>query len=142
METETGGFTYRYVYGLEKVSVRISPVLTGAGDIVQNNAVKLWYHQDRLGSTDFLTDNVQGKVASYCDYDEWGAPIKKAVLKISARELDLVMEYTGHSYGQVLGGCIVLRLGCMTQWIGGLWRWIGLKGILSIHNRLYNTRIV
>ena len=97
------GFTYRYAYGLDRLSVRVSPVTTGGGGIVQNGAVKLWYHQDRLGSTDFLTDNVQGKVASYIDYDAWGAPLKKAVLKLDARELDLVIEYTGHPYDQVLG---------------------------------------
>ena len=100
---DSPGLTYRFVCGVDRLSVRISPVTTGGGGIVQNGAVKLWYHQDRLGSTDFLTDNVQGKVASYIDYDAWGAPLKKAVLKLDARELDMAIGYTGHPYDPVLG---------------------------------------
>ena len=64
--------------------------------------MKLWYHQDRLGSTDFLTDNISGKVTSYVTYDSWGAPTMKAILKLGVRELDLVTEYTGHPYDPVL----------------------------------------
>ena len=97
------GFTYRYVYGLEKLSVLISPVTNGAGGLIENGKVKMWYHQDRLGSVDFMTDNIQGKVASYIDYDAWGMPLKKAVLKLSLRELDMAIEYTGHPYDSVLG---------------------------------------
>ena len=58
---------------------------------------------DRLGSVDYMTDNVQGKVASYIDYDEWGKPLKKNVLKLGVRELDMAIDYTGHVYDQVLG---------------------------------------
>ncbi|MCL1982503.1 MAG: hypothetical protein FWG53_05335, partial [Clostridiales bacterium] len=43
------------------------------------------------------------KVTSYVSYDDWGALTAKAVLKISARELDLVNDYTGHPYDMVLG---------------------------------------
>jgi len=103
MEEEAGGFTYKYVYGLQKLSVLISPVTTGGGGLAQNGKVKLWYHQDRLGSVDYLSDNVQGKVASYIDYDAWGMPLKKSVLKLGARELDMAIEYTGHPYDAVLG---------------------------------------
>jgi len=53
-------------------------------------------------SSDFLTDNVQGKVTSYVSYDSWGAPTMKAILKLGVRELDLVTEYTGHMYDPVL----------------------------------------
>ena len=96
METESGdgGLTYRYTYGLQKENV----VISGAG-----NLDKLYYHHDRLGSTDLLTDNVAGKVMSYVTYDDWGAPTAKAVLKMGVRELDLVTEYTGHPWDQVLG---------------------------------------
>jgi len=48
-------------------------VTNGAGSIAQNGSVKLWYHRDRLGSADYLTDNVQGKLTSYISYDSWGA---------------------------------------------------------------------
>ena len=105
METESGAgsLTYRYVYGLDKLSVYVSPISNGAGSIAQNGAIKLWYHHDRLGSTDFLTDNVQGKAVSYVTYDDWGAPTMKAILKVGVRELDLVTEYTGHPYDPILG---------------------------------------
>ena len=102
-ESGGGGLDYRYVYGLEKLSVSISPITNGAGSIAQNGKVKLWYHQDRLGSADYLTDNVQGKVTSYVTYDDWGDPTMKAILKLGVRELDLVTEYTGHPYDPILG---------------------------------------
>ena len=105
METESGAgsLTYRYVYGLQKISVSVSPVTTGAGNLIQNGRVKLWYHQDRLGSTDFLTNNIDGMATSYVTYDDWGAPTMKAILKLGLRELDLVSSYTGHPYDPVLG---------------------------------------
>ncbi|MCL1810244.1 MAG: hypothetical protein FWG42_10845, partial [Clostridiales bacterium] len=127
METEggAGGLTYRYAYGLEKAEVAILGIQNGAGAVTQyaygdgnggavftathpggnvavSSMVKLWYHHSRLGSTDFLTDNVAGKVTSYVTYDDWGALTAKAVLKMGARELDLVQEYAGHPYDQVL----------------------------------------
>ena len=101
-ESGVGGLDYRYVYGLQKLSVSVSPVANGAGSIAQNGKVKLWYHQDRLGSVDYITDNVQGKAISYVTYDDWGALTMKAILKMGVRELDLVTEYTGHPYDPVL----------------------------------------
>jgi RHS repeat-associated protein len=71
--------------------------------MVVNNVVKLYYHLDHLGTTDFLTDNTKGDVASYVTYDDWGALTAKAVLKMGVRELDLVQDYTGHPYDMVLG---------------------------------------
>ena len=110
-ESGVGGLTYRYVYGLEKVETVIYGIPNGAGSVMQQyeypnsteNIVKLYYHQDRLGSTDFLTDNIVGKVTSYVTYDDWGSPTMKAVLRVGVRELDLVTEYTVHPYDQLLG---------------------------------------
>ena len=120
MEAESGdgGLTYRYVYGLEKVETVIYGIESGAGSVVQyaynggisggptaggTPVVKLYSHQDRLGTADYLTDNIVGKVTSYVSYDGWGALTAKAVLKLGARELDLVNGYTGHPYDMVLG---------------------------------------
>jgi len=60
METESqgGSLTDRYVYSHNKISVSVSPITNGAGSIAQNGRIKLWYHRDRLGSADYLTDNV------------------------------------------------------------------------------------
>jgi RHS repeat-associated protein len=112
METESGdnGLTYRYTYGLQKESVVIYDIPNGVGSVTQNyiypagaaDVVKLYYHHDRLGSTDFLTDNISGKVTSYITYDDFGSLTAKAIVKLGLRELDLVQEYTGHSYDQVL----------------------------------------
>ncbi|MCL1816867.1 MAG: hypothetical protein FWG43_04620, partial [Clostridiales bacterium] len=72
----------------------------GAKDIV-----KLYYHHDHLGSTDYLTDNIAGKVTSYATYDDWGELTAKAIVKMGLRMLDLVQEYTGHpKIGVGLGG--------------------------------------
>lgn len=124
-ESGVGGLTYRYVYGLDKVETVIYDIQNGAGSVMQyayddvsletligeeagqtvhkNGIVKFYNHQDYLGSTDYLTDNVNGKVVSYVTYDDWGAPTAKAVLKSGVRELDLVQSYTGHPYDMVLG---------------------------------------
>ena len=125
-ESGAGGLAYRYVYGLEKASAVVAGIPNGAGSVMQyayydglggpmlaterpgrdavaNGIVKLWYHHDRLGSVDYLTDNVAGKVTSYVTYDDYGAPTAKAVLKVGVRELDLVTQYTVHPYDHVLG---------------------------------------
>ena len=124
-ESGVGGLTYRYVYGLEKTNTVIYNIPNGAGSVMQyayqdgtgetvlsakdpgkninkTNIVKLWYHHNRLGSTDYLSDNVAGKPTSYITYDDWGAPTAKTILKMGVRELDLVTEYTVHPYDQVL----------------------------------------
>jgi len=144
-----GSLTYCYVYGLQKLSVSVSPVTTGAGNLIQNGRVKLWSYQDRLGSTDFLTDNISGKFTSYAAYDDYGALTMKAILKLGLRELDLVTSYTGHPFDPVLGmltgpfgpaaerssalrACFngasltTPRRGCTTLRIDGSWLWIWL----------------
>ena len=129
METESGagGLTYRNVYGLQQAETVICGIPEGAGDITQfvyqdqagitvltstdpgkdinkDRIVKLYNHQDRLGTIDYLTDNVSGKAASYVTYDDWGALTAKAILKMGVRELDLVQEYTtSHHADMVLG---------------------------------------
>ncbi|MCL1792513.1 MAG: RHS repeat-associated core domain-containing protein [Oscillospiraceae bacterium] len=113
MEYESGteGLMYRYTYGLEKNNVVICGIPNGVGNIMQNqaypdgekNIVKLYYHHDRLGSSDYLTNNLDGKVESYVSYDDWGEPTMKPILKMGVRQLDLVTEYTGYAYDAVLG---------------------------------------
>jgi len=113
MEYESGasGLTYRYTYGLMKNNVVIYGIPNGVGSVVQNftypggteRVVKLYYHHDRLGSTHYLTDNVDAKVTSFTAYDDWGSPTMKAVLRLGERELDLVTEFTGHPYDPIMG---------------------------------------
>ena len=91
-ETESGasGLTYRYVYGLEKLSTVITGIPNVTGSITQSNIVKFWYHMNRIGTTHHFTDNIVGKVTSYVSYDDWSTITSIAVLKAGARELDLV----------------------------------------------------
>ena len=111
IESGDGGLTYRYTYGLQKNSVTIYDIPNGAGSLLERQSypngaediVKLYYHHDHLGSTDYLTDNIAGKVTSYATYDDWGELTAKAIVKMGLRMLDLVQEYTGHPYDQVLG---------------------------------------
>ena len=125
-ESVTGGLSYRYTYGIDRSRVVANYVTSTTGSVTQhayedttgelvftvthpeysmvvNNVVKLFYHQDHLGTTDYLTDNADGKVISYVTYDDWGSLTAKAVLNMGVRELDLVQDYTGHPYDMVLG---------------------------------------
>jgi RHS repeat-associated protein len=62
----------------------------------------VYFHEDRLGSTEYITDDFGGNVLSYIDYDPWGVPTNKAVVMLGFRAVDLVAEYTGHPYDNVL----------------------------------------
>jgi hypothetical protein len=73
------------------------------GELAQNGQAKLWYHSDRLFTTEYLTDNVSGKITSFVEYDPWGSLLSKVVLRLGVRELDLVIQYTVHPYDAVLG---------------------------------------
>jgi RHS repeat-associated protein len=67
-----------------------------------NGKAKVYFHEDRLGSTEYITDDFGGNVLSYIDYDPWGVPTNKAVVMLGFRAVDLVAEYTGHPYDNVL----------------------------------------
>ena len=99
--SETGFFLDEimesYSYGIPDP---VAPSGSGSGTSI----LKLYYHNDRLGSTSFLTGNdTDGKVVSYVTYDDWGALTSKVVLRNGNRELDLVLQYTVHPFDQVLG---------------------------------------
>ena len=125
-ESGAGSLTYRHVYELRKLQTVVYRMADGAGSVMQyvmddetgelelisatpsgnmstQGIVKLWHHHARLGSVDYMTDNVQGRAVAYATYNDWGMLTSKAVLKCGARELDLVSEYTGHPYDAVLG---------------------------------------
>lgn len=103
LEKENGGLAYRFTYGLEKLSAIISGPTYDYCNLFVNGAAKVWYHQDRLGSTDIITDNIWGNVVSTITYNEWGEALQANWLKLGKRQADLVAEYTGHPYDRVLG---------------------------------------
>ena len=104
MEHEVNGLDYRYVYGNDRLSVNITGVETSSGNLVENgNQIRLYYHMDYLGTTDYLTSPVSLKVTSWTHYNEWGEITHNAVLKSGKRELDLVKRFATHDYDAVLG---------------------------------------
>ncbi len=58
---------------------------------------------DYLGTADYLTSPMTGKVESWTHYNEWGKITHNAVLKCGQRELDMVKRYATHDYDSVLG---------------------------------------
>ena len=103
MEHEVNGITYRYVYGNDRLSVNITGVETGSSKLIENgNQIRLYYHMDYLGTADYLTSPLTGKVESWTHYNEWGEITHNAVLKCGQRELDLVKRYATHDFDAVL----------------------------------------
>ena len=103
MEHEVNGLDYRYVYGNDRLSVNITGVETGSSKLMENgNQIRLYYHMDYLGTADYLTSPLTGKVESWTHYNEWGEITHNAVLKCGQRELDLVKRYATHDFDAVL----------------------------------------
>ena len=64
------GLTYRSVYGYNKLSVQMYDVENSAGNIVDDEAVKLYTHMDRLGTTRFATGSPTNKGQTESDFAE------------------------------------------------------------------------
>ena len=64
--------------------------------------MRLYYHMDYLGTTDYLTSPMSLKVEAWTHYNEWGLITHNAVLKCGQRELDPVKRYATHDYDSVL----------------------------------------
>lgn len=101
---EEGGFDYRWVYGLDKLSVKITSEGTNWwGQNVKQDILKDYLHQDRLGSTTNLSDKF-GRVVGRADYNEWGEITYKDALDITSayRRIYPQLNYTGHDWDDVL----------------------------------------
>ena len=102
---EEGGFNYKWVYGLERLSVKITSEGTNWwGQNVTTDILKDYTHQDRLGSTTNLSDQF-GRVVGRADYNEWGEVTFKESLSISSsyRRIYPQLSYTGYDWDDVLG---------------------------------------
>ena len=102
---EEGGFDYRWVYGLSKLSVKITSEGTNWwGQNVTTDILKDYTHQDRLGSTVNLSDQF-GRVVGRADYNEWGEVTYRESLSISSsyRRIYPQLNYTGYDWDDVLG---------------------------------------
>ena len=101
---EEGGFDDRWVYGLDKLSVKITSEGTNWwGQNVKTDILKDYLHQDRLGSTTNLTDKF-GRMVGRADYNEWGEVTYKEALSITSsyRRIYPQLNYTGHDWDDVL----------------------------------------
>ncbi len=104
MEYEVNGLEYRYIYGNDRLSVNITGIENSSGNLIENgNQIRLYYHMDYLGTADYLTSPMTGKVESWTHYNEWGEITHNTVLKSGQREFDMVKRYATHDYDQVLG---------------------------------------
>jgi RHS repeat-associated protein len=123
MTYESSGRTTRAVYGYAKISETIFEG-AAAKPAAQNPTAavpsveapnpetalnKLYYHQDRMGSTSFVSDT-QGTALAYVERDEWGKPRGVEVLDdrftkaypTANKQLEAIADYTGHMYDATL----------------------------------------
>lgn len=96
MEHEVGGYDYRYVYGLDKLQVKV----TGEGSDWWGQSVK---QTDCLGSITNLTDEF-GRVTARSDYGDWGEVRAYESITVDGGFRMLMPEVTfaGHEYDDVL----------------------------------------
>ena len=102
---EEGGFDYRWVHGLDRLSVKITSEGTNWwGQNVKQDILKDYTHQDRMGSTTNMTDKF-GRIVGRADYNEWGEITYKEALSITSayRRIWPEANYTGHDWDDVLG---------------------------------------
>ena len=102
MEHEVNGLDYKYVYGNDRLSVDISPINNSMSIVENGDHIRLYYHMDYLGTADYLTSPVSGRVEAWTHYNEWGLIVHNAVLKCGQRELDLVKRYATHDFDSVM----------------------------------------
>ena len=104
MEREVGGYDFRYVYGLDKLQVKV----TGEGTDWWGQSVKqcvnlAYVHTDRLGSVTNLTDEF-GRVTARSDYGDWGEVRTYESITVDGGFRMLMPEVTfaGHEYDDVV----------------------------------------
>ncbi len=96
VESQENGISLKYAYaGRHKISANITTALSKEQE-------KMFYHNDRLGSSVFMSD-VNGEVKAMANFDEWGNRGNYDLIRIGENQLDLVKSYTGHNYDDVLG---------------------------------------
>ena len=107
VEQEEGGtgFNYQNMYGINKLSVKVtSEGIDWWGQAIHEDVMKAYTHTDRLGSTVNLTDDY-GRVTTRVQYSEWGDLLSTdpITIKHGFRAISPQNNYTGHEYDDVLG---------------------------------------
>jgi len=111
-----GGHTQQDVFGLERISSTFSQSV-GTYDNIETNIAEnhigtIFYHQNRMGSTSFVTArneagsasvNAGISVLSWTRYDAWGRILTETHRGTNFSGIDDVNDFTGHGYDQILG---------------------------------------
>ena len=104
MKSETDGYDFRYVYGLDLVNVKV----TGGGSdwwgqSVQSCIYSDYVHTDRLGSVVNLSDQY-GRIAARADYSDWGEVRAYTSITVTGGLRTLLPEitYATHQYDDIL----------------------------------------
>ena len=97
--------------GLNRISQRTShyPGKTERGiegrnaytDLAIEQYGKLYFHQDRLGSTIRMTKE-NGDTIAWADYDAWGKPLSPKYFDMNAAGIDNAVGFTSYTYDTVL----------------------------------------
>jgi len=110
---EEGSYVTSYTYGLglNKISQTVMnyPNKTEIGiegqnsytDLAVEKYLKLYLHQDRLGSTIRMTRE-NGTTIAWADYDEWGKPRSPIDHDMNMAGIDNAIGFTSYTYDQVL----------------------------------------
>lgn len=100
-----GAYMQRDVYGLQRISSDLSAdegaIENIDSDIAANDITKLFYHQNRIGSTAYTTLR-DATVISYTTYNEWGEVQTDERLGTNYAGIDNIHDFTGHGYDKVL----------------------------------------
>jgi len=110
---EEGSYVTSYTYGLglNRISQTVMnyPNKTEGGiegqnsytDLAVEKYSKLYFHQDRLGSTIRLTRE-NGTTIAWADYDEWGKPRSPIDHDMNMAGVDNAIGFTSYTYDVVL----------------------------------------
>jgi RHS repeat-associated protein len=105
---ENGGYATKYVYGdgnhkLWQVISKDSVEHRGSNafsNIALEQNRKVYFHQDRLGSVAYVT-NERGQILQTLAYDDWGK-LNASYAGLNAAGLENISRYTNHDYDSVL----------------------------------------
>jgi len=110
---EEGSYVTSYTYGLglNRISQTVMnyPNKTEIGiegqnsytDLAVEKYSKLYFHQDRLGSTIRMTRE-NGTTIAWADYDEWGVPRSPRDFDMNMAGVDNAIGFTSYTYDVVL----------------------------------------
>jgi len=113
MVYEEGSYVTSYTYGLglNRISQTVMnyPNKTEVGiegqnsytDLAMEKYAKLYFHQDRLGSTIRMTRE-NGTTIAWADYDEWGKPRSPRDHSMNMAGVDNAIGFTSYTYDVVL----------------------------------------